>query len=135
MKFHEHPAVVIAILTLGVAALLRGCFSADFYYTDDPEHVLTAAEEPLSQLVQPRRYSCFPLTLLSYQADYALAGPEHPRETMKRKEASGWATEVRLMNGVYHLLAGLALYYFLVRLGAHTAIALAAAFAWLAHPA
>ena len=127
--------VVIVLLAIGPLALLHACWNADFYYTDDPSHVLTAAEEPVSRLIQPRRFNCFPLTLLSYKADYLLAGPEHPRDAMRHKQARSWATEIRLLNGVYHFLAGLLLYLFLVRLGTGTTLALVVSFAWVAHPA
>ena len=156
ISWYEKPALVGALLALMTALLLSGSWSAPFYAFDDRAHIYLAVEENWNPSA-PRQSKAYdpwhPLLYLefiatvSYRIDYALFGvPREKPPAPANAEAAGeavrnfpapsnaWAPGVRLMNGLYHALAGFVLWSLLRRLGASGGVALFTALVWTGHP-
>ncbi len=138
------------------ALVLSGSWSAPFYAFDDRAHIYLAVEENWNPSA-PRQSNAYDpwhalmylefVATVSYRVDYALFGV--PRETSNTPAngdaaeevvrtfpppSNAWAPGVRLMNGLYHALAGFVLWMLLRRLGASGGVALFTALVWTGHP-
>ncbi len=156
LTWPEHSGVVFALLLVMSALVVSRSWSAPFYHYDDAAHIYLAVEEPWLTPPPQQRFaqdSWRPLLYLefvataSYRLDYALFGV--PRPGMTETAAPGdsvnepldypqpsdaWAPGVRLMNALYHTLAGWLLWKMLRRLSASPGVALFTALAWTGHP-
>ena len=139
----ERPLVVLLLLACTTAVLLHAAWRGPYYRIDDETHVKLALAQPWTAWVVPTRGStCFPLTMLSYRLDHLLFGAsaaEPPAASAGRTGPSSApplssAPAMRVMNGLYHLLAGFLLWAFLRRIGAGTGLAAFVALAWAGHP-
>jgi hypothetical protein len=129
----DRGGVMAVLLILPLVALLHANWDAPLYFVDDDMHLRPVVEEPVSDLFKSRKTPSFPIPQLSYRLDLALfaAGVQgYPTG----QDALAWAAGMRLMNGFYFLLAALALWSFLRRVGAGSGAAALVALAWAAHP-
>ena len=142
-KVLERPAVVIALLAIAVGVMLSGCWNAPFNAVDDPLTLRQMLSHTVAEMFVPKPGKHFiPLTDLSYRFDYLFAPQkmvDHMNDALQGKPVQfdvnqSWATHVRLMNGLYHLLAAFFLWVFLSRIGAGAGVSLFAAMAWAGHP-
>jgi|GEM_PF-1311031 len=135
------PPIIFALMLLMVALMLRANWHSDFYAFDDKGHVALALDKPASDWVRPRVGSTFfPVTLFSYWLDSQLfrgtaapADPSDAASTVPVKPGS-LAPAMRVINGLYHLLAGFLLWKFLTRAGFGTGLSAFVALAWTGHP-
>ena len=155
----EKPALAGALLALMAAVVLSQSWSAPFYQFDDYAHIYLAVEENWNPSAARQSNAYDPwhalmylefVATVSYRVDYALFGV--PRATSDNgappvnstaseevvrsfpAPSNAWAPGVRLMNGVYHALAGFLLWLLLRRLGASGGAALFTALVWTGHP-
>ncbi|MGD0091344.1 MAG: hypothetical protein ABSE73_15615 [Planctomycetota bacterium] len=157
MKALERPLTILLLLVLATAILLHGNLFGPFFSVDDHRYVCFAVAGPWTKVFQPQRGMFYaPLTYLSFRLDRALFGPAQEdversfgppwtdsqsrlgpglgSVTVRPVPIRSWAYGPRLMNGVYHLLAGFFLWLFLSRLGAGSGTAAFVALAWAVHP-
>jgi len=142
--FLQKPAGVAALMVLAVIVILHGNLNARFYGIDDQRYVPHSVKGTIGDLFTPTQGILYgPVTFLSLRLDRNLFGPSaeeviksdefSPKKTQRTPKPS-WAWGPRLMNGVYHGLAGLMLWYFFSRTGIGSNTALFIAFVWTAHP-
>ncbi|MCY3021566.1 MAG: hypothetical protein NTW87_21335 [Planctomycetota bacterium] len=162
MTYLKNSFVMLGLLALATAVLLHGNLTAPFYRIDDRYLMRDAVAGPwITPLIPRQGFMYVPVVSLSWRLERALFGPGQ-REAMDllggeraatATEGTGspdgagaapdngvrvmrnWACGSRLVNGVYHLLAGFLLWLFLKRIGAGAGIAAVAALAWVVHPA
>jgi hypothetical protein len=149
----DRPAVVFTVLALAVVTLLHACWSAPFYKIDDERYIGLSVRRPLQRLFTPLdKHQFVPVTFLSLRLDYWLFGPPLSQTGRIGFQELGiddtdragplapgapevnWAPAPRVMNGLYHLLAAVVLWWLLLRLGAGFGVAAFVAVAWAAHP-
>ena len=150
----RRPAVILPLLTLSTLLLLHACWNGPFYRFDDDAYLYFALESFAQDApveVQNERVvvAAQPVNLLSYRLDFALFGVPRPGANIVRSEADihfgelarqypaqddTWAPAVRLMTGLYHLIAGFILWNVLVRIGTGSAVAAFVAVLWTGHP-
>lgn len=142
--FLQKPAVVAALMVLAVIVILHGNLNSRFYGIDDNRYVPHSVKGTIGDLFTPKQGILYgPVTFLSLRLDRNLFGPsvedvlksnEMNAKKTERNPKPSWAWGPRLMNGVYHGLAGLMLWYFFSRLGVGKNTALFIAFVWTSHP-
>lgn len=142
--FLQKPACAAALMVLAVVVLLYGNLRGGFYSIDDNRYVPHSIKGTVGDLFTPKKGIVFaPITFLSLRLDRALYGPsveealnskEFNEMKVERTPKPSWAWGPRLMNGIYHGLAGLLLWYFFSRLGVGSGTALFISFCWAAHP-
>ena len=128
-------------MVLMTIAILSRCWNAPFLYFDDKQHVLPAVQRSIGEYFTLRYETFFPVTLLSYRADYVVFGPSASEAElcfdgagMTTPQSLRWANGLRAMNGVYHVLAGFLLWLALSRLGLPRGLAAFVALVWTGHP-
>ncbi|HYF48968.1 MAG TPA: hypothetical protein VEJ63_06165 [Planctomycetota bacterium] len=126
-------ALSVALLAVATGVILHACWDAPFYRVDDRHHVLPAAA-PWSELKGER--ACYIITRYSLKLDYELFADKSvpPEKGLLYDHPTSWASGIRVMNGVGHLLAGIVLLFLMLRLGLSRYFALWIALAWTAHP-
>src|SRR5438309_1071085 len=126
-KVLERPAVVIALLAIAVGVMLSGCWNAPFNAIDDPLTLRQMLSHSVAEFFVPKPGKHFmPLTDLSYRFDYLFAPQtfvDHMNASLQGQSIQfdvnqSFATQVRLMSGLYHLIAAIFLWVFLRRIGA-----------------
>jgi hypothetical protein len=134
-------ALVIGLQALLVAVMLHACWDAPFYDVDDKHHVRMATGAPLIEAFTPKvGLPYIPVTLLSYNLDSALFGPDEgaPRAealpSEKAASAKNWAPGIRVLNGFYHFIAGVLLWLFLRRMQVGLGTAAVISLIWTGHP-
>lgn len=142
--FLQKPAFAAALMVLAVIVLLHGNLGGGFYRIDDQRYVPHSIRGTIGDLFTPTSGILYgPITFLSLRMDRVLFGPSveealNSDEFKERKSnpnpKPSWAWGPRLMNGVYHGLAGLLLWYFFFRLGVGFNTALFVSFVWTVHP-
>lgn len=143
--FLQKPTCAIALMVLAVVVMLHGNLGGKFYSVDDNRYVPHSIKGTIRDLFTPKNGILYgPVTFLTLRMDRALFGPS-VEEVLNSKEfndlkidpapKASWSWGPRLMNGFYHGLAGLLLWYFFLRLGVGANTALFIAFVWTAHPA
>jgi hypothetical protein len=146
MKWYERPLAILLLLAAMTAVLLHASWHKPYYEIDDEMHVTLALTEPWQHWFTPSAVpTYFPVTLFSYWVDHQLFGWFAPRPVaardgggalagQPRQQPKSSAPAMRLMNGVYHLLAGWLLWMFLRRIGAGAGLAACVALLWTGHP-
>ncbi|HEY3323798.1 MAG TPA: AmmeMemoRadiSam system protein B [Planctomycetota bacterium] len=150
-----NPAAMLGLLVLVTAVLLYGCINKPLHGIDDDTHLHDALGKPWQEWFVPGKTSgFFPVTMLSYQVDLLLFGDgraaDMERTVMtlpdgRRVPALSTAPPLflepippawgmRLMSGLYHVLAGFVLWLFLRRLGTGDVLAAFVALVWTGHP-
>jgi len=138
----QKPACVAALMFVAVVVMLHGNLGAEFNRVDDGRYVTHSVRGSLLDILKPTVGILYgPVTFLSLRIDRAAFGPP-AQEVLSSKtmfEDTGlpnnWAWGPRLMNGLYHGLAGMLLWYFFLRLGLGFNTSLFIAFVWTSHPA
>jgi tetratricopeptide (TPR) repeat protein len=124
--------LALAIAAAGLILLAR-CLGANFLPYDDPIHIhqnpLVFGRGSLLDVFRPRLNSTyFPITTLSYRLDHWLfAG-------WMTDAFSTWAPGIRLMTWLYHSLAAIILWRFLLQLGTRRGAAFFVAMTFAVHP-
>ncbi|HEY3322927.1 MAG TPA: hypothetical protein VGP72_20905 [Planctomycetota bacterium] len=147
-KILDRRSAMFGLLLVATALLLHACWNAPLYYFDDTDIMKNSLGVPWSARLglRPDIAHYPPVTTLSRALDLLLFGdarndpPAQPRDPVLRPPLvprdyavpPPWS--MRLMNGLYHLLAGYFLWLFLRRIGAGTGLAAFVALAWTAHP-
>lgn len=138
--------VMLLLLAAMTAALLHAAWRKPYFKFDDEHHVGLALSKPAQSWFAPSHESTyFPVTVFSYWVDHRLFGWFAPRPVAAPEVAGGLAGRpqerplssapaMRLMNGLYHLLAGWMLWLLLRRLGAGAGLAAFVALVWTGHP-
>lgn len=134
----EKKSVVFASMLLMAVLMLHACQQSTYYGIDDELHLRASLGESWSDL-SVTEISAMPLARLSYRLDYALfaapvAQPDAAQDPGKAPLPEGWAPWIRRMNALYHVLAGMALWMFLRRIGVSAGLAFFVALAWAGHP-
>ncbi|HYG76900.1 MAG TPA: hypothetical protein VEK08_17985 [Planctomycetota bacterium] len=158
-KIVSTPAVTLLLLSILIALMLHANWSSPLYRFDDEYHLKPAMKLKVSRWFVLREKSSFPyipVTYASYVLDLFLFGQDK-NQPVGSKVQTGSATVagenpfsselrdatpfpipsaagMRVMNGLYHLLAGFLLWLFLRRIGAGEGIALIVALVWTGHP-
>ncbi|HYG77382.1 MAG TPA: hypothetical protein VEK08_20415 [Planctomycetota bacterium] len=151
-KSLSHAILILALLSALSGAMLHACWNAPLYRMDDRDHLQPAMVGSWSDAFRLRpEFSepYIPVTLFSYKLDFALFGPEPLKSSA---ESSGLrpntaaepetstaieypsAPGTRVMNALYHILAGFILWNFLLRLGSGAGVAALVALLWTGHP-
>jgi len=140
----QKPACAVALIVLAVVVLLHGNLGGGFYSIDDNRYIPHSIKGEVSDLFKPKKGIVYaPLTFLTLRMDRALFGPsveealnskEFNEMKVERNPKPSWAWGPRLMNGIYHGLAGILLWFFFSRVGVNPGTALFIAFCWTAHP-
>jgi tetratricopeptide (TPR) repeat protein len=148
----ERPAIVLLLLAAAVVTMLHACWDAPFYKIDDDRYIAMSVRRPLARLFVPmKKHHYAPVTFLSLRMDYVLFGPplenlgggsfkQHGIDDVDRaaglpvRERVDWAWAPRLMNGLYHFLAAVVLWYLLRRLNAGAGVTAFTALGFAVHP-
>ncbi|MEI6235225.1 MAG: hypothetical protein WCT04_19375 [Planctomycetota bacterium] len=145
---YESPRVVVPSLFFAAAVLIWANWNSPFYNYDDADHEQQATENSIAWIFSLGSGQTFmPVTWLSMRLDRALFGPPFSEKYFSSTEEGGapldpvkfraqrlWATGSRVESAILHALAGVALWYFLRRIGATPRVAFFVAVAWTGHP-
>jgi hypothetical protein len=146
----HHPALPVALMLVLIVLMLRPSFTSGFYALDDTMYVYLADRMSIPELFSVKT-GAVPITLLSLKLDRAIFGPSiktprpavetgqlgtigPPPEIEKAYREGIFAPATRVMNAIYHLLAGILLWLFLKRIRVSAGVAMIVALAWVGHP-
>ncbi|HYG76901.1 MAG TPA: hypothetical protein VEK08_17990 [Planctomycetota bacterium] len=149
-----HPLAMSAMLAAMVVVMLHACWRAPFYNIDDEFHIkpgMVGSWKDWFRFRPEFSVPYIPVTFFSYTIDLTLFGEDQNKPEAREEEFTAVnpyavvasetmdfpvpsAHGMRIMNGVYQVIAGLLLYLFLRRIHAGSGLAAVVALVWTGHP-
>ena len=141
MTLLDRAGVRVTLLAIMAAGILLSCWNAPIYRFDDEPHVRLALDHSAADWFRLQIDTTYmPVTLFSFWIDASVFGrgsasvPTPGQTAPEPSTFNGNGPAMRLMSGVYHLMAGFVLWQLLRRLGASTGLAAFVALVWCGHP-